>query len=277
MGKVVELNREDNQNVCRFVWARMRSKKYITNILLACTAVALEVYSSICGGSCSYLKGDLFRIPLQYIGIAYMACIVFFSILKWDRLLLVLLSAGVGIEIYLIGFQIWHNTYCPYCLAFGGIIFLLFLLNIDRNRKKLSVISMGLALILFSIFFEGSVTPSYADEVALLPISPFRPQQSKEPPHEHRPGVHMEPAEAVQAHLDLRAHVSIASHFQVFQLGSDGFYDAVNELTSALKERNLKPGAFIVPKFGLALKFATPLTGVYNAGNADPSCHLCAA
>ncbi len=165
MGKVVELNREDNQNVCRFVWARMRSKNYITNILLACIAVALEVYYSICGGSCSYLKGDLLRIPLQYIGIAYMACIVFFSILKWDRLLLVLLSAGVGIEIYLIGFQIWHNTYCPYCLAFGGIIFLLFLLNIDRNRKKLSVISMGLALILFSIFFEGSVTPSYAGEV----------------------------------------------------------------------------------------------------------------
>jgi len=76
----------------------------------------------------------------------------------------------------------------------------------------------------------------------------------------------MGPAEAVQAHLDLRAHVSIASHFQVFQLGSDGFYDAVNELASTLKEQNLKPGAFIAPEPGLAQEFTTPLIGAYNAG-----------
>ena len=35
--------------------------------------------------------------------------------------------------------------------------------------------------------------------------------------------------------------LSIAAHFQVFQLGADGFDDAVNELTSILKERDLKP------------------------------------
>ena len=94
-------------------------------------------------------------------------------------------------------------------------------------------------------------------KVAILPISPFRPQQSNEPPHEHRPGVHMGPAEAVQAHIDLRAHVSIASHFQIFQIGSDGFYDAVNELAFTLKERNLKPDVFIAPDPGLAQEFTT--------------------
>ena len=83
--------------------------------------------------------------------------------------------------------------------------------------------------------------------VALLPISPFRPRQSKEPPHRHYPEIHMTPAEAVQAHLDLRTWLSIAVHFQVFQLGVDGFDDALHELRSALVERVLKPEAFIAP------------------------------
>ncbi|MDD5007363.1 MAG: hypothetical protein PHU49_01000 [Syntrophorhabdaceae bacterium] len=144
-------------------WAR--SKRHIFNIVLACAAVALEIYYSICAGACSYLSGSILGINLEYVGIAYMAAIIFLSILKKDTLLLVLLSAGVGIEFYLIGFQVWYNTYCPYCLAFAAIIFILFLLNAQRDRKMLSVVAMGLALILFSIFFKGSVAPSYAFKV----------------------------------------------------------------------------------------------------------------
>ena len=90
--------------------------------------------------------------------------------------------------------------------------------------------------------------------VALLPISPFRPQNSKEPPHQHYPEIHMGPAEAVQAHIDLRAKLSIAGHFQVFQLGADGFDDALNELKLALVERDLKPDAFIAPALGQQVK-----------------------
>jgi L-ascorbate metabolism protein UlaG (beta-lactamase superfamily) len=85
--------------------------------------------------------------------------------------------------------------------------------------------------------------------VALLPISPFRPQQSQEP-LPYSSGVHMGPAEAVQAHVDLGAQVSIAAHFQVFQLGADGFDDAVNKLTSILRERNLRPDTFFAPTPG---------------------------
>jgi L-ascorbate metabolism protein UlaG (beta-lactamase superfamily) len=99
---------------------------------------------------------------------------------------------------------------------------------------------------------------------ALLPISPFRPQQSKEPPHDHYPSIHIGPAEAVQAHLDLGAPVSIAAHFQVFQLGADGFDDAVNDLASTLKERNLKPDAFIAPMPGIAIVLH-PLNGISPA------------
>ena len=64
----------------------------------------------------------------------------------------------------------------------------------------------------------------------------------------------MRPAEAVQAHLDLHAELSIAAHFQVFQLGADGFDDALNELSSALAERDLKPDAFIAPPPGQSVK-----------------------
>ena len=153
------------RGVLQMVIGWMRSKRHIINIVFACAAIALEVYYSICAGACSYLQGSILGINLEYVGIAYMAAIILLSIVKKDDLLLVLLSAGVGIEFYLIGFQIWYDTYCPYCLAFAGIIFILFFLNAQRNRKMLSVVAMGLALILFSIFFKGSVVPSYALKV----------------------------------------------------------------------------------------------------------------
>ncbi len=93
--------------------------------------------------------------------------------------------------------------------------------------------------------------------VAILPISPFRPRQSNALPHGLYPAVHMGPAEAVQAHLDLRAGISIAAHFQVFQLGFDGFDDAVNELQSVLAERDLKLNAFIAPLPGQSVSLTT--------------------
>ncbi|MEW6672462.1 MAG: MBL fold metallo-hydrolase [Thermodesulfobacteriota bacterium] len=85
---------------------------------------------------------------------------------------------------------------------------------------------------------------------AILPISPFRPRQPGEPAQRNFAGVHMGPAEAVQAHLDLGAGLSIAAHFQVFQLGGDGFDDAPKELELVLRERGLKPDAFITPALG---------------------------
>ncbi|MCG7851314.1 MAG: MBL fold metallo-hydrolase [Methanosarcinaceae archaeon] len=106
--------------------------------------------------------------------------------------------------------------------------------------------------------------------VALLPISPFRPSNSNDPSHRHYPENHMGPAEAVQAHLDLRAGLSMAAHFQVFQLGADGFDDAPNELRSALTEHGLKPDAFITPLPGqsieLTARFDNNLVNLKRAG-----------
>lgn len=165
MDAIQVLEHEDKKQ--KSFWTAVLSERYVINILLAFVAVGLEVYYSICGGACSYLRGDLIGIPLQYVGMAFMACVVLLSLLRADALLLAILSAGVGVEAYLVGFQIWYNTYCPYCLAFGGSVMILFLLNFDRTRKWISIVSMALALILFPLFFEGSLTPSYAEETSI--------------------------------------------------------------------------------------------------------------
>jgi L-ascorbate metabolism protein UlaG (beta-lactamase superfamily) len=102
-------------------------------------------------------------------------------------------------------------------------------------------------------------------KLAILPIAPFQPQQSNEP---RRNGLHVGPIEAVQTHIDLSAQASIAGHFQVFQLGSDGFDDAVNGLSAALKERNLRPDAFVALKPGQPLEQITAFTRIHNTLSA---------
>jgi L-ascorbate metabolism protein UlaG (beta-lactamase superfamily) len=96
--------------------------------------------------------------------------------------------------------------------------------------------------------------------VALLPIAPFRPPQAKESNQEYRPVLHMGPAEAVKAHMDLGTLLSIAAHYQVFRLGVEGFDDAVDVLVASLKEHNIKPDAFVTPMFGQAIKIP-PMLG----------------
>jgi L-ascorbate metabolism protein UlaG (beta-lactamase superfamily) len=87
---------------------------------------------------------------------------------------------------------------------------------------------------------------------AILPISPFRPREANAS-LPYSSGVHMGPAEAIQAHLDLGAPLSIAAHFQVFQLGADGFEDAVDGLTLTLQDQGIAPDDFVAPKPGRAI------------------------
>jgi L-ascorbate metabolism protein UlaG (beta-lactamase superfamily) len=95
--------------------------------------------------------------------------------------------------------------------------------------------------------------------VALLPIAPFQPKSSDKPSGDYRLRVHMRPREAVQAHLDLDAQLSIAAHFQVFQLGPDGFDDALQELAATLEKRSLNPDSFIALNPGQSREWVTPV------------------
>jgi hypothetical protein len=75
----------------------------------------------------------------------------------------------------------------------------------------------------------------------------------------------MGPAESVRAHKDLDAQQSIAAHFRVFQLGPDGFDDAVNRLASVLKESNIDVGAFLAPTPGQVLELMGQYAGAVSA------------
>jgi L-ascorbate metabolism protein UlaG (beta-lactamase superfamily) len=63
-------------------------------------------------------------------------------------------------------------------------------------------------------------------DVALLPIGAYEPRWFMQDQH-------MDPDEAVRAHLDLQARVSIATHFGCFQLTDEGIDDPLRELEAA--------------------------------------------
>lgn len=144
------------------------NKKSRINIILSITGIAIAVLQSTCEESCAYLKGSVFGLALNYLGIFFMGTLILSNLLKKDMAFLLFLSSGIGAELYLLGFQINNNVYCYYCLAFGAILFVLFLLNFERSKKGIITISLVIGFILFSVFFEGSTTPVYAED-ALLP------------------------------------------------------------------------------------------------------------
>ena len=103
--------------------------------------------------------------------------------------------------------------------------------------------------------------------IALLPIAPFRPERMKENQGVLYPGAHMGPLEAAQAHVDLGAERSIAAHYQVFQLGADGFDEAVAGLAQALAHFRVDSDAFIVREPGEMVE-ASGIEGRRQAANA---------
>jgi L-ascorbate metabolism protein UlaG (beta-lactamase superfamily) len=64
----------------------------------------------------------------------------------------------------------------------------------------------------------------------------------------------MNPAEAVQAHLDLAAGQSLAMHFGTFQLTPEGIDEPVRELTNALQERSVPPERFRTAEVGESVR-----------------------
>src|SRR4030042_1896797 len=143
------------------------SKTYWINTILSIVGVGLIFLYSVCGEGCAYLRGSIFSIDMKYLGTLDMGLLLLFNLLRRNSIFLSLLSSGLGAEIYLIGFQIKNEVICDYCLAFGAVILILFLLNFNMKKKVLIGISLILGLLFFSIFFQGNVTPLYAEEVLI--------------------------------------------------------------------------------------------------------------
>jgi len=80
-------------------------------------------------------------------------------------------------------------------------------------------------------------------ELALLPIGAYEPRWFMQ-------SVHMNPAEAVQAHLDLAASASIGMHFGTFQLTAEGIDEPLRALDEALRSNNVPLEQFRTLQFG---------------------------
>ena len=74
-------------------------------------------------------------------------------------------------------------------------------------------------------------------DVALLPIGAYEPRWFMAP-------VHMNPEEAVRAHRDVRARVSIGMHFGTFQLTDEGIDEPLRALEAAKAAHGVKAEAF---------------------------------
>ena len=87
-------------------------------------------------------------------------------------------------------------------------------------------------------------------DLALLPIGAYEPQWFMQ-------AIHMNPAEAVQAHLDLEACLSVGMHYGTFQLTNEGVDEPLRALEAARSARGIPPSQFRTIGFGESL----PLTG----------------
>ena len=137
------------------------------NITLSLAAIILVVLYSLCGDSCTYLQGTLLGLDLRWAGVAFMAVVMVMSFLKKELLLLSILAAGVGAETYLVGFQVYHGVYCPYCMLFGAILLILFVVNFRMLRVRQAALGVLGGFLIFLIFFEGMVTPVYAGDTVV--------------------------------------------------------------------------------------------------------------
>ncbi len=121
----------------------------------------------------------------------------------------------------------------------------------NRNRTLWGgfMARMGTANVLFagdtgySKHFKEIRARLGAVDLALLPIGAYEPRWFMRDQH-------MNPDDAVRAHLDLQAGVSIATHFGCFQLTDEGIDDPVIELEAARREHNVAPGVFQVMETG---------------------------
>jgi L-ascorbate metabolism protein UlaG (beta-lactamase superfamily) len=89
-------------------------------------------------------------------------------------------------------------------------------------------------------------------DLALLPIGAYEPRWFMK-------DIHLNPAEAVQAHRDLEARQSVGMHFGTFQLTPEAIDDPVIALAEALRAQGLPGDRFRTLEAGASLQL--PLNG----------------
>jgi L-ascorbate metabolism protein UlaG (beta-lactamase superfamily) len=109
----------------------------------------------------------------------------------------------------------------------------------------------------FSVYFAGDTgySKDFRDigerfgrvDLALIPIGAYAPRWFMQ-------NQHVDPAQAVQIHADMRAKRSIGIHWGTFELSDEALDEPPQELARALREARLPPDQFITLKHGETLK-----------------------
>jgi protein-disulfide isomerase len=141
----------------------LQNKRLLTGVM-AGIGIGIILFYTLCADSCRYLQGAIWGLDLKYLGFIFMAAVILLIALKKDTLYLALISLGIGGEVFLIGYQIKNGTYCPFCLAFGCILILMFALNFQKQKMPLITLMAILGLLFLIFAFKGSVTPAFAEE-----------------------------------------------------------------------------------------------------------------
>ena len=129
----------------------------------------------------------------------------------------------------------------------------------DRNRALWAgfMLTMGNTRIYFA--GDSAYSPLFKDirqrmgsiDLALIPIGAYEPRWFMH-------AVHMNPAEAVRAHLDLGSPSSIGMHFGTFPMTIEGIDEPLRALDEARREHHIPPEQFRVLDFGESIRLDEP-------------------
>jgi len=146
---------------------RLRRYKRGTTIALGIAGIAVMAAYSLCSESCTYLRGSMLGLDLKYLGIIYMGAILATGGFGKNAACAILLSLGLGGEVFLLGFQVMNGVYCPYCLAFAAVVLVLFAIHLERIRPSTAILFAAIGFSVFLSLFSGSATPAYAEETRI--------------------------------------------------------------------------------------------------------------
>ncbi len=128
----------------------------------------------------------------------------------------------------------------------------------DRNRALWSgfLVTTGTKHIYFTgdtaygAFFRDIRRRLAPIDLALLPIGAYEPRWFMQ-------SVHMNPAEAVQAHIDVGSSLSVGMHFGTFPMTIEGIDEPVRALEVALRANRIDPSRFRTLRFGESVQLDT--------------------
>jgi len=83
-------------------------------------------------------------------------------------------------------------------------------------------------------------------DLAIIPIGAYKPRWFMK-------SMHIDPAEAVTVHKEVRSKLSVASHWGTLKLSSEGVLEPVVHLQQALEEQGLDPKQFVAMPIGATM------------------------